>query len=165
LNKFRSFLAPLIQEYISFQKASDQWNLSTSEPNLLLFDRYCLKAYPGQTRLSQDMVDRWCRKRDTEKNNSCRARISVIVSFIRHLKKRGETEIMIPVLPRIEKSTYLPHAFTVTELQDFFGACDSLSGETTLRQRSRRITIPVFFRLLYSSGIRTTEARSTNSLT
>jgi integrase len=159
LNKFHSFLAPLIEEYISFQKASDHWNLSTSEPNLLLFDRYCMSAYPGQTRLSQDMADSWCRKRDTEKNNSCRTRISVIVSFIRYLNKRGKTEIMIPVLPRIEKSIYLPHAFTVTELQDFFGACDSLSGETTLRQRARRTIIPVFFRLLYSSGIRTTEAR------
>ena len=159
MNKFCSFLAPLIQEYISFQKASDHWNVSSSEPNLLLFDRYCLRAYPGETRLSQDIADNWCRKRDTEKNNSCRARVSVIVSFIRYLKKRGETDIMIPVLPRIEKSIYLPHAFTATELQYFFGACDNLSGQTTSGQRARRITIPVFFRLLYSSGIRTTEAR------
>lgn len=159
MNKFCSFLAPFIQEFISYQKASDHWNVSSSEPNLLLFDRYCLKAYPDETSLSQEIADRWCRKRDTEENNSCRARISVIVSFIRYLKKRGKTDIMTPVRPRIEKSIYLPHAFTLTELQNFFGACDSISGETTSGQRARRITIPVFFRLLYSSGIRTTEAR------
>jgi len=159
LNKFCSFLAPLIQEYISYQQASDHWNVSSYEPNLLLFDRYCLKAYPGANSLSQEMVDSWCRKRDTEKNNSCRSRIHVIASFIRYVRKRGKTDIMAPTLPQIEKSTYLPHAFTETELQNFFGACDSLSGEYTPDQRSRRITIPVFFRLLYSSGIRTTEAR------
>ncbi len=159
MNKFYSFLAPLIQEYISYQKASDHWNVSSYEPNLLLFDRYCLKAYPSTTRLSQEIVDGWCRKRNTEENNSCRSRIYVIVSFIRYLKKRDKTDIVAPTLPRTEKRTYLPHPFTGTELQAFFGACDSISGEFTPEQRARRITIPVFFRLLYSSGIRTTEAR------
>jgi len=159
LNKFYSFLAPLIQEYISFQKASDHWNVSSWEPNLLLFEKYCLSAYPGETRLCQQIADNWCRKRDTENNNSCRARTSVIVSFIRYLNKRELTDIMIPFLPRMEKSMYLPHAFTFTELQAFFVACDSITGETTLGQRVRRITMPVFFRLLYSSGMRTTEAR------
>jgi len=159
LNKFRSFLAPLIQEYISYQQATDHWNVSSYEPNLLLFDRYCLREYPGADCLSQEMADCWCRKRDTEENNSCRSRIYAIVSFIRYLKKRGKTDIAPSVLPRIEKRTYLPHAFTETELQNFFAACDSLSGEYTPDQRARKITIPVFFRLLYSSGIRTTEAR------
>jgi integrase len=126
---------------------------------MLLFDRYCLSAYAGEGRLSQEIVDSWCGKRDTEKNSSCRSRISVIVSFIRYLKKRGKTDITTPVLPRIEKSIYLPHAFTLTELQVFFDACDSIPGEPTSRQRAKRIIIPVFFRLLYSSGIRTTEAR------
>ncbi len=159
MNKFRSFLAPTIQEYISYQKASDHWNASSYEANLLLFDRYCLRTYPDASILCQDMVDRWCDKRDAEKNNSCRSRIYVIISFIRYLKKRGKTNITVPDVPHQEPRTYLPHAFTSTELQNFFYACDSISGEVTSEQRARRITIPVFFRLLYSSGIRTTEAR------
>ena len=159
MNKFSSFLAPLIQEYISYQQASEHWNVCTYEANLLLFDRYCLLEYPDANRLSQKMVDRWCSKRDTEKNNSCRSRTRVIISFIRYLKKRGKTDITSPVLPRTEPRTYLPHAFTEMELQNFFNACDSILGDVKKVQRARRIIIPVFFRLLYSSGIRTTEAR------
>jgi integrase len=159
MNKFSSFLAPRIQEYIAYQKASEHWNESSYEANLLLFDRYCLREYPAANTLSQKMADNWCNKRVTEENNSCRSRIYVVISFIQYLKKRGKTDITAPVIPRHEPRTYIPHAFTKMELQNFFYACDRISGVVTQEQRTRRITIPVFFRLLYSSGIRTTEAR------
>ena len=149
-----------MQDYVFYQKASRHWNKSSYEPNLVLFDRYCKKQYPKATLLSQEMVDGWCHKRNTETNNSCRSRISVVVGFIRYLRKRGKTDVMEPDMPRKERRTYIPHAFTEIELENFFLACDSLpSVFHTPQQRSRKITIPVFFRLLYSSGIRTNEAR------
>jgi integrase len=160
MNKFTSNLTPLIQSYVSYQKASGRWNEASYEPNLVLFDRYCNRYYPQAVLLSQEMVDGWCCKRDTETNNSCRSRIYVVVSFIRYLRKRGKTEVVEPEIPRKEQRTYIPHSFTGAELENFFRACDNLpSGSCTPEQRSRKITIPVFFRLLYSSGIRTTEAR------
>ena len=160
MNKFTSFLAPLIQGYMTYQKASGRWNDASYEPNLLLFDRYCKKQYPEAARLSQEMIDEWCRKRDTETNNSCRSRIYVVVSFIEYLRTRGKTRVIAPDIPRQEKRTYIPHAFTDAELMNFFRACDSLPAVSrTPEQLSRKITIPVFFRLLYSSGLRTNEAR------
>lgn len=160
MSKFTSFLAPLMQAYVSYQQASEHWNEASYQPNLVLFDRYCKSRHPEAALLSQEMVDTWCRKRDTEMNNSCRSRIYVVASFIRYLKKRGKTEIAEPEIPRIERRTYLPHAFTEAELENFFRACDQLPPTSqTPEQRSRRITIPVFFRLLYSSGLRTNEAR------
>ena len=160
MNKFTSLLAPLMQAYVSYRKASGHWNEVNYESNLILFDRYCKKQYPKAILLSQDMVNGWCHQRKTETNNSCRTRIDVIVSFIRYLKKRGKTDVAEPIMPRKERRTYIPHAFTEIELEKFFFACDSLpSVFHTPQQRSRKITIPVFFRLLYSSGMRTNEAR------
>lgn len=159
MKQFQSFLGPLIQEYISYRKASDHWNESSYEMNISLFDRHCKKKYPNAMELSQEMVDEWCRKRDTENNNSCRSRIYVVISFIRYLRKREKTDIISTGPPRKIPRTYVPHSFTETELQNFFHACDSISGERTPDQRIRKITIPIFFRLLYSSGIRTNEAR------
>jgi len=159
MSKFTSFLAPLMQAYISYQKASGHWNESY-EQNLLQFDRYCKRQYPKTALLSQEIVEGWCHKRDTETNNSCRSRIYVVFSFIQYLRKRGKTDVMVPAIPRKERRTYIPHSFTDTELVNFFRACDGLpSASYTPDQRSRKITIPVFFRLLYSSGIRTNEAR------
>ncbi len=160
MNKFTSFLAPNMQAYVFYQKASGHLNGSSYESNLVLFDRYCKKQYPQAKHLSQEMVDGWCHKRDTETNNSCRSRIYVVISFIRYLRKRKKTDVMEPDMPRKERRTYIPHSFTDVELENFFHACDSLSCVPhTPEQRSRKITIPVFFRLLYSSGIRTNEAR------
>ena len=160
MNKFTSFLAPLIKAYVFYQKASGHWNEASYEPNLVLFDRYCKKQYPQSVHLSQEMVDGWCHKRDTETNNSCRSRIYVVASFIRYLRKRGKTDVMKPDIPRKERRTYIPHSFTDNELENFFRACDSLPCLLqTPEQRCRKITVPVFFRLLYSSGIRTNEAR------
>jgi len=106
------------------------------------------------------MVDIWCKQRDTERNNTCRARCSAVINFVRYLRTRKKTDIEPPVIPRKERQTYIPHAFTDAELIDFFNACDNLPSEPrTFHIRLRKITLPVFFRLLYSSGIRTTEAR------
>ena len=160
MKKFNSFLSPLIQAYVDYQKASELWNEASYEPNLLLFDRYCQKQYSDATVLSQEIVDNWCRKRKTENNNSCRSRIYVVVSFIRYLRKRGKTNIREPEIPRKERRSYIPHAFTEAELKNFFYACDNILGDPLSRlPRDRRITIPILFRLLYSSGIRTIEAR------
>ncbi|MBW2651427.1 MAG: hypothetical protein JRC66_10655 [Deltaproteobacteria bacterium] len=63
MKNFNSFLSPLIQAYVDYQKASERWNEASYEPNLLLFDRYCQKQYPDATVLSQEIVDNWCRKR------------------------------------------------------------------------------------------------------
>lgn len=160
MTRFTSHLTPLIQSFIRYRKASDHWNEASYEPNLLLFDRYCVKNYPNCVELTQKMSDGWCGQRGTETNNACRSRIYVVVSFIRYLRERGMTSIQEPKLPRKEHRTYIPHAFTKEELTDFFNECDSLpacpSNEPVL---SRKLTIPVFFRLLYSSGIRTNEAR------
>ncbi len=57
MNKFTSFLAPLMQAYIFYRKTSGHWNETSYEPNLLLFDRYCKKQTQEAVLLSQEMVD------------------------------------------------------------------------------------------------------------
>ena len=157
--KFVSIIAPLIERFIAFKTASDHWNESSYEPNILLFDRYCKRSYPDASALSQEMADSWCRQRETESGNSCRNRIYVVVTFIKYLRLRGLTTVEPPFVPPFIKTGYIPHAFSKEELIRFFDACDSIVGNRTPEQRMRKITLPVFFRLLYSSGIRTTEAR------
>jgi len=160
MSNFISFLDTQIRSFIMYRKASDHWNESSYELNLIMFDRYCNRNYPTTTELSQGIVDSWCKQHPNETNNSCRSRIYVVVSFIRYLNERGLTTVLEPNIPKKERRLYVPHAFTDTELKNFFYACDTLPDKPrTEEQLSRRISIPVFFRLLYSSGLRTNEAR------
>lgn len=159
MSKFESFMAPLMQSYVTYQKASGRWS-DSYEQNLHLFDRHCSRQYPKAEVLTQEMVDAWCGQRATEKNNSCIARINVVSGFVHYLRSRGNTAVTGPTFPRKERQTYIPHAFCASELDNFFKACDSLPSTPRVPAvRLRRITVPVFFRLLYSSGIRTNEAR------
>jgi len=119
MNKFTSFLAPLIQSYIYYQKASEHWNEASYEPNLVMFDRYCKKQYPEAALLSHEMVDSWCHKRDTETNNSCRSRIYVVVSLIRYLRKLGKTDVVEPDIPRKERAHIFPIHLQVLNLKNF----------------------------------------------
>ena len=160
MTEFISFLAPQIYAFIRHRQASQHWNESSYEKNLMLFDRHCHDNYPFAALLTQEMVDSWCRQRDTEENNSCRSRIYVVVSFIRFLLDRGLTDINEPTIPRKEKRVYIPHAFTDEELSRFLAECDNIPLRGNRQDvLVRKITLPVFFRLLYSSGIRTYEAR------
>jgi integrase len=158
-SKYVSCFASIIEAFIAFRKVSENWRAITYEPNLLIFDHYCKERYPDADVPAQEMVDNWCVQRDTESNNSCRTRIRAVTAMIKYSLTRGLSNLIPPVGPNTERQTYIPHAFTDEELTRFFEACDNLRTIATPAGKSRKIMVPVFFRLLYSSGIRTTEAR------
>ena len=108
MKEFRSFLSPQIHSFIRYRQASQRWNDSSYEENLMLFDHYCHANDPCATALTQEMVDGWCRQRRTETNNSCRSRIYVVDSFIRFLNMRGLSNVQPPQIPRKERRRYLP---------------------------------------------------------
>lgn len=160
MREYESCFSPLIRDFITYRLASGRWNEASYGPNMRVFDRYCKVRYPDAVELTQEMVDSWCAKRGSETNNSCRSRIYVVHSFTLYLSERGLSSVHPPEIPRKERSVYIPYAFTQEEIPLFFKACDSLpDAPATANVLICRITVPVFFRLLYSSGIRTTEAR------
>ena len=152
-----SFLSNAIEGYIKYRKASGRYSYSYIK-NIIQFDHFCVREYPGQTELTQEIVDRWCRQRPTECTNSCVSRVYPVLDFIKYMNKRGMTKIDLPQAPRSVPRTYMPHPFTHDELKRFFDACDNIKPRRGRLAAIQRMTLPVFFRLLYSSGIRTTEA-------
>ena len=160
MREFESCFAEQLRSFVSYREASQKWNESSYGPNLLLFDRFCYENYPDATSLTQEMIDGWCSQRETETNNSCRSRIYVVYSFVEFLITRNMALLNLPELPRQERSTFVPYAFSEEEITKFFAACDSMPAFPRNKNvLVNRLTVPVFFRLLYSSGIRTTEAR------
>lgn len=160
--KWLSFLAGILKNYVYYSKSSGRWDDgSTYAGYLHLFDVYCAVNYPNARDLTQEMVDSWCNKRDTETNNSCRSRIYPIVTFLKYAISRNLLDVQLPVIPRKTPRTYIPHPFTREELERFFDACDNLEirFQPELETKITKISLPVFYRLLLSSGIRTTEAR------
>lgn len=160
MNQFRSGFSKLIERFIEYHKASGSWNEPCYGLNIKLFDHFCADNYQSSTVLAQEMVDAWCAKRDTETNRSYETRTRIIRTFIDYLRSRDLTDVLPPSALKPEPKTYTPYAFEEDELKRFFHECDSIQPYLGRRASIiRKFTVPVFFRLLYSTGMRTTEAR------
>lgn len=157
MSTYHSGFAGLIQMFVNNRKASGM-NYERYGYDLYLFDKFCVVNYPPLAPLSQEMVDAWCIKRSAELNRSRNTRIRALRTFILFLQKRGLTDVNAPELLKPEPLNYIPYTFTHEELKRFFWECDNLPGNRP-DQLIRKMVCAVLFRLLYSSGIRTTEAR------
>lgn len=149
-----------MEQFKKYRKASQKWS-NDSKYKMRAFDRYCYELYPGETGLTQEMVNLYFQKKDTENFNSCISRCSIICEFIKYLQLRELTTVTIPDRPRTQKQKYIPHAFTAEELSNFFNACDNLRYLPHRQDmKMRSIMAPIIFRLLYSTGMRTAETLS-----
>lgn len=159
---FKSKLAPLFEEFILSRKAARRWSVSYEE-NLHFFDNYCAESYPDSDALCDGMLD-WCRERPTESGNSCRCRVTVVANFVRYANRKGWTEVMPPFVPGYRPCTYIPHVFTDEEIKSLFEKIDAHVIRAIRHQKSKdkclnALELPVYVRLLYSTGMRTNEAR------
>lgn len=159
---FRSCIAKQIEEFVYSKRASARWSDSYEE-NLHFFDNYCADKFPEASALTEEMLT-WCRERPTENGNSCKYRITVVCNFVKYAREKGWTEIAPPKVPSQRPCTYVPHAFTKEELNIFFGICDrhvmdTFNYQNCIVHKLNRLELPVYYRLLLSTGMRTNEAR------
>lgn len=161
MKEHASFMKEPMDNFVTFMNASDRW-CNNYDENLHLFDLFLSREYPDATVLTNDMVNGWCNRRDSESAQSRLTRIKAVIAFIKYLNARELSDIKPPETPPHGKRNYIPHSFTEDEFRRFFYECDNLPANNGSKQKDslrRNLVIPVFFRLLYSSGIRTTEAR------
>ena len=151
---------PLIQAFKDFRVAADRWNF-VNDKLMLYFDRHCLKYFPGIDGITQEMIDSWCIQRKSEIASSCYCRTYIIAALAEYLNKRGICRLSPPdLITPVRHRTYIPHAFTDEELTAFFNECDKAVKESKNQVMAvRRLAASVFFRLIYSTGMRTVEAR------
>lgn len=159
---FNSFLAPKLEEFILSRQAANKWNVSYDK-DIHRFDNYIARNYADANILTDEMLS-WCNQRPTEKGYSCRARTAAIWHFVDYARLQKWYNIERRRDTSNEASIYVPHYFTSEELSLFFNECDSYFLDLSFRRKSRanmlnRLELPVFFRLLLSSGMRTCEAR------
>lgn len=122
-----------------------------------MFDRFCFKNYPDKDVMDMELAMAWIA--------SCGGggrfagdMASFQREFARYLIYEGEEAYVLPfkVTP-VDRHKRIPHIFSPEEARLFFFAADSL--EPDRRAGLRHLITPVFYRLLYCSGLRTFEAR------
>lgn len=84
---FKSKLSIKFEEFVDVRIASGRWNRSY-DYNLHHFDKYIATNYPSYEELTVEMLN-WCKRRETERNNTCISRTTPVRDFLKYANKRG----------------------------------------------------------------------------
>lgn len=149
---FKIYIEGLIE-----QKQSLGYPYVSSGRILYNFDNYCLKNFPNEHTLTSEIVMSWASIRENEHQNGLLRRITPIRQLAKYMNSIGIESYILPSNIPKKQIRYVPHIFTTLELSEFFNAIDNCHISPS--SPGRHLVIPVLFRLLYCSGLRSSEAR------
>lgn len=152
LSNFKPHITGLIE-----QKRSIGYPYDTPTRILKVFDGFCMEHYPLETKLNKEIVMHWAEKRQKEHVNTLLRRITPVRQLAKYMNGIGIAAYLIPSGIPGKQIRYVPHIFTDAELRAFFNEIDQCPMCTY--HPARCLTIPVFFRVLYCCGLRSSEAR------
>lgn len=145
-----------IQEFIEL-KQSVGYKYLTEAGNLKRFDTFTIQNYPTATSLTKEIVMQWCTKKSYEKQENLCSRTSIIRQFALYLNNFNEGTYIIPKRYFKSGEKYTPYIYTDDELRRFFEATEQCHYCSECPYR--HLIMPVLFRMIYSCGLRVSEAR------
>ena len=153
---FSSSLAPYMDAFLRV-KHSLGWKYESGEFYLREFDRHFARneSEPASFR---EIVKCWANLRATECSNTQHVRLAPIREFGKFLQSSGYSDsYIIPKKASRKQTRTIPHFFTKDEIAAFFRVCDDLPQRK--ENIARHLALTMLYRLLYSCGVRTCEAR------
>jgi integrase/recombinase XerD len=149
---FKSYIEGLIEQKRAIGHPYD-------EPARVLkaFSIFCMNNYPNETVLTREIAMHWAERRQDESVNNLRYRIIPIRQLAKYVNRLNIEAYIIPDRIPGKRTRYVPHIFTDQELRAFFAAADQCPVDP--RSPALHLVMPVFFRVLYCCGLRSSEAR------
>lgn len=158
MTPFKCGLAPHISGLID-QKRLLGYSFDYGERVLGWFDTFCADKYPLEKTITREMGLEWAVKRPTEKSVSTAKRIAPVRELAKYMLRKGIDAYIIPnEFVKQPTARYAPHIFTDHELDRFFHETDSIEP-TVHKECMEPLVMPVYFRLLYTCGLRPQEGR------
>jgi len=147
----------LFKEFILYKRSC---GLSYEDSAVYVLRQICrqLNQYPSKNQeLTQDMVFKIVEKRPHEQYSTHSRRISFIRQFAIYLHQKGYSAYIYPECSiHKEEMTFVPYLFSEQEMDRIIDTADSLPEIRRYPQYHR--VYPVLLRLLYSCGLRLSEA-------
>lgn len=153
---YRGPLKDHIQNYIELKKAIG-YKYDTEAGHLKRFDQFTLEKYPESATLTKEIVLDWCRKKDYEAQANQCSRASIIREFGKYLESIGSKVYILPKGYYPTGPQYMPYIYTPDELARFFAETDKCRYSCECPYRHH--IMPVIFRMIYTCGLRASEAR------
>lgn len=153
--KCTSVFAPYMINFVEQKRAlGNKYNACVEVFNG--FDRFCNELHLEAPAISKDLLSLWEEKRPHENETTQLIRISYIRQLCEYLHNKGY-EVPGAFHPAPKKhQQFVPYIFTKDELERLFSAADATKA--TPASPIRHLIMPVLFRLIYTCGLRASEA-------
>ena len=158
MNKFIYYgpFKKMIHDFIEL-KQSIGYKYFTGAEHLKRFDAFTLQKCPAATSLTKEIVMQWCAKKPYEKQENLCARASIIRQFAIYMNNLQEGTYIVPKYYFKSGEKYIPYIYTNDELKRFFKETNQC--HYCQECPYRHLIMPILFRMIYSCGLRVSEAR------
>jgi len=147
-------LVDIIVAFIQF-KRSLGYSYKIEESVLHRFSVFSLDFEINGYEVPLQLIEEWLKLRKNEKAKTQKTRGQCVLQMLNFASKHGYIVDFPVIMKRIHVPKYVPYIFTEKELEQFFYACDHIRFYPgTLRHH----TIPILFRLIFSCGLRASDA-------
>lgn len=151
-----SKLAPYIHGLVQEKKAMG-FDYKAQEINLFQLDQYFAVNNIDTPAYTKEMLDEWCERKPGEGPSGHVHRLCVLRALSKYINSMGISAYYPRELPRTEIT--LPHILTDDEIKAFFTVVDTYLPKINIAPFLRMSQeYKVLFRLLYTCGLRNSEA-------
>ena len=156
--KYHSVLAPYMNRLIAI-KESQGFILLSTKWFFKEFDSFVINYGLKKPVITQELVDAWRKSRINDCGRTLYGKCSKLIQLARYMCEHGKDSYIMR-LPKLENDReYTPYIFSAEQMQAIFEESNKLIRESH-RMDDPIIAIPSLIRLLYSTGLRITEAIS-----
>lgn len=154
---YKSILAPYMRDLLDL-KASAGISAQRTKWILKEFDDYAVTVSLTDPHITLNFIAEWRKTRVSDCDRTLYAKYSVWHQLTTMMSRRG-CPCQIPMLPPQPKSDFTPYIFTKEQISSIFSACDGYRLYD-VRMSTSLFAMPSLLRVLYSTGMRVSEALS-----
>lgn len=157
--EYKSVLATYIKDFIHMKEASG-CNFLRGKWILFEIDRFFQENNILEPVITREFVQKWRMTRVNDSPVTIYSKYSIISQLAQYMSRQGR-ECFIPRLPKYgsSKSNFTPYIFTCKQIDQLFCRSNMLSIYDR-HMSNTMFSVPAVLRLIYSTGLRISEALS-----
>jgi integrase len=156
--EYKGVLAPYMNALIRM-KESCGFKILSTKWFFKEFDEFTIKQELTAPVISRELIDEWSKSRTNDCSRTFYGKCSKLSQLTRYMNEHGEKSYIMPLPECKNDRGYVPYIFSEKQICSIFEESDQLLRESH-RMDDPIISIPCLIRLLYSTGLRISEAIS-----
>ncbi len=154
---FSSPFANIIEQFIELKVAAG-YDCSWFNRCYKDLDIFALKEQLHKPEMTSEFVEKWRKTQINNSQSTIYQKISAWAMLARYMNRIGYNTF-VPQLPKKEPKNFVPYIFTEEQINTLFNECDKWQLKAN-HIHSIIFAMPALFRVLYSTGLRISEALS-----